>query len=104
MFTRQKERLADANRLHMAAASRKKLARQEVIQRRQQFLGKPINLLFPYIAGILICASQLKNDATGLKRVPFLNIAKAGVGLWTLVSRIRKINDGRSTTAEGAEQ
>lgn len=98
MFTEQKKQLAEAVILHKAASRRKKVARQRFTQRRQQFLGEPLNLLYPYLAGILICASQLKNDATGLKRIPFMNIAKAGVGVWTLVSRIRSNRDNFSNT------
>jgi hypothetical protein len=97
VLARQKKYLAEAAVLHKAASRRKEVARRRLKQRRQEFLGEPLNLLYPYIAGILICASQLKNDAAGLKRIPFMNIAKAGVGVWTLISRIRKIRDKRSS-------
>lgn len=36
------------------------MARHRLTQQRQQFLGEPLNLLYPYFAGMLICASQLK--------------------------------------------
>ena len=89
MFTRQKVQLDNAALLHQAAVRRKKMARQILVRQRKQFLGEPLNLLYPYFAGVLICASQLRNDATGMKRIPFMNIVKAGVGVWTLINRIR---------------
>lgn len=95
MFTQQKKSLAEAIRLHNAAIGRKREAHQRFARRRQRFLGEPLNLLYPYLAGILICASQLKNDAEGLKRIPFMNLAKAGVGVWSLVSRVQKIREQR---------
>ena len=95
MFAQQKKDLAEAAVLHKAARRRKEEARLKFEQRRKQFLSEPLNLLYPYVAGILICASQLKNDATGLKRIPFLNIAKAGVGVWTLISRIKRTRDNQ---------
>lgn len=104
VFSQQKKRLAEASLSHNAALKRKKVARQKVGQQRQQFLGEPLNLLYPYSAGILICASQLKNDATGLKRIPFMNIAKAGIGLWTLISRIQRINKKRADVAKALHE
>ncbi len=97
MFNLQKQQLAEASLMHRAAIQRKNAARQKIVQKRQQFLSEPLNLLYPYSAGILVCASQLKNEATGLKRIPFMNIAKAGIGIWTLIYRIRRIIDSRST-------
>lgn len=91
--------------MHQAALQQKREARQKLAQKRQRFLGDPLNLLYPYSAGILICASQLKNEATGLKRIPFLNIVKTGIGLWTLINRISRFSnkrkaDGRQLNVE----
>ena len=97
MFRQQKKYLAEASVLHKTAVARKKMARHRLTQQRQQFLGEPLNLLYPYFAGMLICASQLKNDASGLQRIPFMNIAKAGIGVWTLIRRIRRTRHNQTS-------
>lgn len=103
MFTQQKKQLSEASRLHSKAAQRKRIARQRVTKRCQQFLGEPLNLLYPYAAGILVCASQLQNKATGVQRIPFMNIAKTSIGLWTLITRIRRIKEERAKTTDRLE-
>lgn len=89
--------------MHQAALQRKKEARLRLAQKRQRFLGEPLNLLYPYSAGILICASQLKNEASGIGRIPFMNIVKTGIGLWTLINRVRGISQRRAADDEQLE-
>jgi len=91
MFSRQKNRLKQAVLAHRLALKTRDDAREKVRRQRHEFLGEPLNLLYPFSAGILVCASQLKNDATGLQRIPFLNLAKIAIGVWATVERIRKV-------------
>jgi|GEM_PF-2212557 len=96
MFKRQKQLLAQAKREHYAAVETKEAASKLMHDQRQSFLGEPLNLLYPFAAGALVCASQLKNEAKGLQRIPFLNIAKTGIGLWATIERVQKLVKNRA--------
>ncbi|MFK8083328.1 MAG: hypothetical protein AB8B97_23870 [Granulosicoccus sp.] len=101
MFSRQKKLLAQAEQEHSFAVEQKNAARQQLSYRRNQFLGEPLNLLYPFAAGALVCASQLKNEAKGWQRIPFLNLAKMAVGVWATTERIRKIRKSQTDAASG---
>ena len=57
---------------------------------KSAFLSKPSNLLYPFTAGVLVCASQLKNDPTGIQKIPFMNLAKVAIGVYALSRRVVK--------------
>lgn len=100
MFGRQKKLLAQAERDHVAAIERKDRASEQFRHQRHQFLGEPLNLLYPFAAGALVCASQLKNEAKGIQRIPFLNLAKLAVGVWATTERIKKIRNDRAVSTK----
>ncbi len=91
MLGKQKKMLAQAESEHQAAVERKAIARMALNRHRYSFLGNPLNVVYPFAAGVLVCASQLKSDAKGVYRIPFLNIAKIGVGAWAVVEKVRKV-------------
>ena len=87
----QKSRLEDAVLAHERARAEMRSARTEFRRQRVAFLAKPANLLFPFAGGILLTAGQIKNVPKGINRLPFLNIAKAGVGVYALVVRLQNL-------------
>jgi len=91
MFSKQKYRLQLAADDHQRAVQRKRAARLGYRLHRDSFLSRPYNLLFPFVAGVLVCASQLRNAPKGINRVPFMNLAKTGVGLYALISRLGNV-------------
>ncbi|MDB3936383.1 hypothetical protein N9383_06665 [Granulosicoccus sp.] len=91
MLGLQKSRLDDAVLEHERARGRVRAARTEFRQQRAAFLSKPANLLFPFAAGILVTAGQIRNVPKGVNRLPFMNIAKAGVGVYALVIRLKNL-------------
>lgn len=93
MFSEQKKRLAQAERAYNEALIKKNVTRKRLRQHCHLFLGEPLNLLYPFSAGALVCASQLKNEAKGIQRIPFLNLAKMAVGIWATTKRIRRVNN-----------
>jgi len=98
VFSTQKKLLAQAAFEHSIAVEKKNNARLRLLESRQRFLGEPLNLLYPFAAGALVCASQLKNEASGLQRIPFMNLVKMAVGFWATIERIRKVRKSRVPT------
>ncbi|MFK7857435.1 MAG: hypothetical protein AB8B64_01360 [Granulosicoccus sp.] len=98
MFSAQKKLLAEAEYEHKIALENKAIVKQQFRDYRHRFLGEPLNLLYPFAAGALVCASQLKNEANGIQRIPFMNLAKMAVGAWAIIERIRKVQNARSSS------
>lgn len=104
MLRKQKKLLAQAELEHLAAVERTDAAREALKRHRHSFLGKPLNLLYPFAAGVLVCAGQSKSDTKGAYRIPFFNLAKIAIGVWVTAEKIKKVRIARGEQRRSANQ